>query len=407
MTRKTTLLMALVLLVISLPAFADQPYKINLNGFVNYEMIYDTRQVVASREGDVLLYPAPKKLDAEGNDLNARPSYNLIALSTRLWVGVQGPEIFGARSSAHVEVDFLGTSNDKFNLLRMRHAYARLQWERTDIIGGQYWHPMFVASSFPGVVAFGGAVPYHVLSRAPQLRLTQQMGKLSLSATLLSQSDFASAGPQGNKADYMRNSGVPELFAQAIYQNDQLMLGTTLGYSQLRPSLETAGGYKNNETFAYMTANAFARITLPGVLIKVQGIYGENLSQFVMLGGYGERELIDPLRGTYSYAGIEAMSVWADMETRGEKVRLGLFGGYSETLGSTAAITGAAWGRSNSISHMYRISPRLIIPRNKATLNFEMIYDVAAYGTPDQNYKFAETTAVGNLRTMVSLRYGF
>ncbi len=61
---------------------------------------------------------------------------------TQLGVEVTGPELAGARTSGHVEVDFFGGFPDAnygvtAGLLRLRTAEARLDWKNTSIVGGQ------------------------------------------------------------------------------------------------------------------------------------------------------------------------------------------------------------------------------------------------------------------------------
>jgi hypothetical protein len=405
------LLVKLILpLIITLPgktASPQSPFQIEFHGFVNFEMFYDSRQTVAAREGNVLLFPAAENLDPEGFDLNAVPSFQMSLLSSRLQAAIKGPEILGAKSSALFEVDFLGTAQDKFNLIRMRHALVKLNWENTELLAGQYWHPLFITSCFPGVIHFGGGVPYNVLNRSPQLRLTHKAGNISLIAALLAQSDFSSTGPMGNSSIYLRNSGLPETWTQLIYEKDRFLAGASAGLLSLRPKTQTTVGFQTKENMTSLAGNIFAKYRFEKFQIKVQGTWGENLNHLVMLGGYGEAELIDPEKGIYNYSGIRSMASWVDMETITGKWRAGLFGGFSKNLGSGKPITGNYWARGGNISHIYRIAPRLGYFVEKVSFNLEMVYDVAAYGTPDNQFKFAETTPLANLRILTTMKYNF
>ncbi len=382
-------------------------FDLEFHGYVNSEMSYDTRQVIAGRQGNILLYPAPENLDNDGNDLNDNPSLTYFALTSRLWTSIHGPDILGAKSYAHVEGDFMGTAPDKFNHIRLRHAFIRLNWDNSEILAGQYWHPLFITSCFPGVINFGASVPIHVLNRAPQLRFTYTYDDISFSGTVLTHSDFSTTGPNGPGSEYVRNSAIPESFFQTIYTGNTLTTGASIGYMTLMPRTETANGYKTDEKIGSLMGNLFFKFDLPAVSIKTQGIYGENMRHLVMLGGYGETDFIDANRQIRGYSGIRTMSLWTDIESTGDKWRFGLFGGYTENLGSEKEITGDHWGRGTDIKYVYRVAPRARWIHDNLSLNMELVYDVAAYGDPDNKFNFNETNEVSNIRTLLTIKYNF
>ncbi|MFO7997694.1 MAG: hypothetical protein R6U86_01800 [Bacteroidales bacterium] len=382
-------------------------FQFSFSGYVNAEFFFDSRQMISAREGSVPLFPARVQKDPDGQDLNAVHSTTFSLLSSRLQAGITGPEVFGARSSALVEVDFMGTGQDKFNLIRMRHALIRLNWENTELLAGQYWHPLFVVQCYPGVVAFGSGVPFHVLNRGPQLRLTHKTGALSLTAVLITQSDFASPGPAGTGSAYIRNSGRPEVFGQVILETRGFLAGASLGYLWLRPRTTTSLGYLTNETMDGFSGNLFAKWQGSAASIKLQAIYGENMAHLVMLGGYGEAAMTDPGKNIFSYAGIRNLSVWSDLETNTQPFRAGLFAGFSKNPGSETSLTGASWARGSDIAYMFRISPRIGLFYGKASFNLELLYDVAAYGSPDETFQFGETETADNVRALATIKYGF
>lgn len=387
--------------------FAQSMFQIRFHGLINFEMFYDTRQAVAAREGTVMLFPAGELPDPDGNDMNAVPGFHVNLLTSRLQSVITGPELLGAKSSALFEVDFLGTGPDRFSLLRMRHALAKLNWEKTELLAGQFWHPLFIPSCYPGVVHFGGGVPYNVLNRSPQIRLTHQAGNVSIMAAILSQNDFASTGPNGNSTTYLRNSGMPETWTQLIFEKNRFLAGASAGILTLRPRLQTTRGYQTSENMTSLAGNIFAKYRWDKFQIKAQGTWGENMNHLIMLGGYGEAELIDPDRGIYNYTGIRTMASWIDMETTTGKWRAGLFGGFSKNLGSAVPITGTIWARGSNISHIYRIAPRVGYFIERASFNLELVYDTAAYGQPDNRLRFAQTNQVTNLRTEFCIKYSF
>ncbi len=169
-------------------------------------MFYDSRQTVSVREGHFLLYPKPVLADKDGRDINAVSSFHMLSIQTRLLGRVTGPDAFGAKTSGLIEGEFFGTSDADINGFRLRHAFVRLNWAKTELLVGQFWHPMFVTESFPEVVSFNTGAPFQPFNRSPQVRLTRTLGRWSLAATALAQRDFPSNGPDGVSTIYARNA---------------------------------------------------------------------------------------------------------------------------------------------------------------------------------------------------------
>ena len=58
--------------------------KLSFYGDINPQIYVDTRKVLEGREGEMLFYPLPEVLDANGNDINAVPRLNMVAITSRL-----------------------------------------------------------------------------------------------------------------------------------------------------------------------------------------------------------------------------------------------------------------------------------------------------------------------------------
>ncbi len=233
---KKSFIILLVLLPIVALSQEKEKIKIKISGFVSAETFVDTRKTVNSREGDVLLYPAPKMLDAEGNDLNKRAELFMTTIHSRLNVGITGFQAFGAKGAATVQGDFVGTSTDKTGLFRLRHAFVTLDWDKNQLTAGKYWHPMFVTSCFPHILNWGAAVPFHVLSRAPQLRFTHKFHGGYWLIAALSEMDFKSPGPDGANVKYIEQAAIPEFSGQVKFDiGDKFAVGATAGCKFLKP----------------------------------------------------------------------------------------------------------------------------------------------------------------------------
>ena len=172
-------------------------FGINFSGFVNTDIFFDSRQTVMARDGDWLFYPENVKKDPDGKDINANGTFSILSIFTRISGNITGPEIFKAKTSGLIEGEFYGNIPANINTFRLRHAYVRLNWKKTELLIGQYWHPMFVPTCIPETVAINAGAPFLVFSRNPQVRVTRQFGNFRLMLAAITQVDATSTGPEG------------------------------------------------------------------------------------------------------------------------------------------------------------------------------------------------------------------
>ena len=221
---------------------------IKFSGFVKTDAYWDTRQVEAAREGHYLLFPMGENLDAEDKDINAKPNFNMLAIQTRLKGTITGPEAFGAKTGGLIEAAFFGTNEGDVNGFRLRHAFLTLVWQKSSVLIGQFWHPMFVTSVFPGTVSFNTGAPFQPFSRNPQIRWMYNSGNARIIAAAMAQRDFASAGPQGTGSMYLRNSATPNLHLQFQWDTPDMILGVGGDWKTLTPRLSTVGANGPHKT---------------------------------------------------------------------------------------------------------------------------------------------------------------
>ena len=105
----------------------------------------------------------PESKDQNGDDKNAVPNLNILAVQTRLKGTITGPDAFGAKTGGVIEAAFFGHSNSDVNGFRLRHAFLTLKWTNKTLLMGQFWHPMFVTDCFPGTVSFNTGMPFSTL----------------------------------------------------------------------------------------------------------------------------------------------------------------------------------------------------------------------------------------------------
>lgn len=409
----------------------ESKFGITLSGFVKTDMFYDSRQTVSIREGHFLLYPDNVSLDADKKDINAKSGFNILSIQSRLKVTATGPEVIGAKPTGVIEADFFGNENSNFsdvNGFRLRHAFVKLNWESTELLAGQYWHPMFIAESFPGTLSFNTGSPFQPFSRNPQIRLTKTFGRLKLTACVFTQRDFTSIGPEytfsNNKyisistasSKYLRNSGIPDLHFQMQYKQDssKFLVGAGVDYKIITPELYTINNsatnkYASDKTLGSLSAIGFANIKLKPLTIKLEGVYAQNAYDLVMIGGYGVKDITDTATGKKEFTNINTVSFWTDIQTNGQMVQFGLFCGYTKNMGSKDSIKSTIYARGSNIDYVYRVSPRVVYIAGKLTFGLEGEYTFVMYGKAngDNIGRVTNGNAISNTRALLAIIYSF
>ena len=401
-------------------------FGINLSGYVKTDMFYDTRQVVSIREGHFLIYPEGPKPDINGKDINSKDHFNILSIQSRFTARITGPDLLKAKTSALIEADFFGNENMNFsdvNGLRMRHAYVKLNWTNTELLAGQYWHPLFVPECFPDVISFNTGSPFQPFSRNPQIRLTQKVNNFKLIIAAATQRDFSSNGPEGVNPKYLSNAVLPDMNIHwqysRIYENkNELFLGVGAEYKRLVPRLSTQADINTkdgkdtlyiagDETVKSFALTAYGKLRLKPVTIKAYAVYGSNLFDHVMMGGYAVKSVDLINQWTYSYTPVKNFSAWTELYTNG-KIQAAIFAGYSKNLGTEDNNTGVYYSRGVNIKSVYRIAPRIIINLEKIRIAPEIEYTAAQYGTTDSGgIVNTNIKNVSNLRLLLALYHFF
>ena len=413
MKKIVLFLMICVASGIMLQAQESPKFNVKFSGFVKTDIFWDSRQTVSVREGHFLLYPRNESLDVNGEDINDKANFNMLSIQTRLRALATGPDVLGAKTSAFVEGAFFGAINSDVNTFRLRHAFVKLAWTETQLLVGQYWHPMFNTKCYPGTVSFNTGAPFQPFSRNPQIRLTQKFGDFNLTLTALSQRDFASNGPIGGNSIYLRNTGYPAFNLRFEYNKidkdngTEFLIGISANYKALTPRLVTPENYKTSNTANSASFTGFVKYKNKKITVKANGFYGGDAFNMTMLGGYGVTTLSDTSGILEEYSCVRNASFWTDFHTNGKTWQFGLFAGYSKNLGSDNDIVGDYYSRGGNIDHLYRISPRVIFNAGKFRIAPEIEYTVAAYGSTQANGTVEDAKEIGNVRVLLGVYYFF
>ena len=379
--------------------------EIKISGFVKSDFFVDSRQVATFREGHFLLYPLNESLDANGEDINAKASFNALSIQSRVTAKLFGPEVLGAKSGGLIEGEFFGTSDADVNGFRLRHAYVTLNWENTGLLFGQTWHPMFVTDVFPQVVSFNTGSPFQPFSRNPQIRLTQSFDKFNLIAALLTQRDVTSNGPAGFSSSYLRNNLIPSAHLQLQYKSESFVTGAGVDYKTLIPRISTTKNYKTDETVSGLSGLLYAKYTFSGFTWMAEGVYGQNLTDLLMLGGYAV-SAIDTATGIEEYTPLNVYSVWTDL-SYGKDIQPGIFIGYTQNLGADDKIVGTYNTRVSNIDKIFRVTPRVIFNFSKVRFATEVEFTSTSYGKTDEFGKVNDTKDILNIRGLIAVYYFF
>jgi hypothetical protein len=414
----------LVFLMVIIPFLSfsqgDGSFGIKWAGFVKSELIFDSRQSVAARQGQFYLYPKNILPDADGNDINAKSILQMFSIQSRLKLMITAQDVLGAKTSGLIEGAFFGNIEPNINSFRLRHAFVKLAWPNTELLVGQYWHPMFITKCFPGTVSFNTGVPFQPFSRNPQIRISQDLGKFKIIFAVISQIDFVSSGPDGPRAKYLRNTVLPESNLRFEYlsqfkEGHEFYMGVGGNYLSLTPRLQTETNYKTDQTIGGFSGMAYLKVKTPKASFKFEGVYGQNLYSLLMLGGYAVHGITDWKKDFREYTPVKTLSLWTDIHSNGKFWQVGLFAGYTKNLGSEESIMAfeplidkmtsednLIYSRGSDIEYVYRISPRLIYNPGRVRFAGEIEYTVAAYGQPNFNGEVQNSEQVGNLRFLLA-----
>lgn len=377
------------------------------SGLISTDAFWDTRKAVEGSDGGTFLYPSNVDLDANWVDLNNRTSFNFIAMNTRLTLKINAPDLFGAKLSGMIEGWFMGVSNNDLNGFALRHSLIKMNWQNTELVIGQTWHPLFTERMFPSTVSGNTGAPFQPFGRAPQFRLTQKIAKNNyIMGYLYAQRDQQSAGlaVTGRSTEYLRNSAIPGMGLQYIidYQKEkdnrlihEIYTGLGIDYKQIVPRLKTQDNIATNKKLKSTSYIAFFHYayhfdTQRKIGIKLKSTLAQNTTDLTMIGGYAIKEY-DPkeeidLAEDFDYTNLNILSHIVDLYWIHKKWEFGVLLGTCKNLGSWDMIQDynspiVYFGTATQIGKLYRISPRVKYTHQKLQFAFEPDVTDVLYGT--------------------------
>ncbi|PWE00508.1 DcaP family trimeric outer membrane transporter [Marinilabilia rubra] len=375
-----------------------QDFKVDFHGYVGVDAAVNTRGSVEARNRHIYLYPKNEEPGDAGEDLNDYRQFDVDASHSRFGLHVSGPELKGFQTSALIEGDFLGKGNGDNNF-RLRHAFVKFAKETWSLTIGQTWHPLFLTENFPHTVNTNAGAPFHPLNRTPQIRLTFNASESTqLLFFLLEQNNFRTSG---FGSDGTERALLPEMDAQLKWKSGGAWAAMTAGFKTLAvpntgTSPEKVSSYHMNASFKYK---------FPKFTFKMEGVYGSNMSELVMLGGVGQSVADD------DYVALETGSVWTDIHSnKSDGLQPGLFAGYTANMGAPeeVVVNSDLSLSEGKVASVLAIAPRLKYIMGKAWIGAEWMMTRAEWGSDFDNYGVpADTENFVNHRLLLSLRYNF
>lgn len=391
------------------PAMSQQSdFKFKFYGRIRADLFYNTRANEETVDGLFYMYPKDHDYDADGKDLNATPQGNMYMLYTRLGVDINGPKVGKAATSAKIEIDFRG-SGSTYAVPRIRHAYIALNWKESQLLVGQTWHPLFGEVS-PNVLNLSTGAPFQPFNRSPMLRYRYLGNKtLQLTGAAIWQLQYNSAGPAGKSYSYLKNSGVPELFAGIDYVHDGLRLGVGAEFLSLMPRQrsEVDGKiYRVSERVNTFSAEAHIKYASPLWTASAKTVYANNLAHLSMLGGYAVTD-IDTRTSECKYAPFRHSMTWLNF-VYGHKWQPGVFLGYLRNLGTGRRIAGSIYGVGLDVDSVIASNWQLSYNVPAWKFGIEFSTSTASYGSlRPADGKIVDTHSVTNYRVLAVAMFMF
>jgi len=413
----------LISLTISTFLFADEAVNhMKIYGFIRNDFYFNSRVNTESTDGLFYLYPKPISVNLENVDVNAVPQAVMLSLNTRIGIDLKGTTVFSANSSAKIETDFAGSGSMYF-IIRIRHAYFKLNWEKTELMVGQTWHPLFGNVS-PTVLECNTGAPFQPNNRSPQIRVIHNLNSsVSLIGAMAYESQYLSLGPNGASACYLKNAMIPDLFLGTEYKTTHWTSGASLDFKTIKPSIEE---------ISTVTAAVYSQYTNRKFQLKAKSFLGENLTDQQMLSGYGVSG-VNPLNGEATYTNFNVISSWINA-VYGKTWQVGAFVGLSQNLGTNKNLLANSDGKFTTygngmydkstlnsqlintdtgyfeklmLDRLYRIAPNITYNLPNFNLGIEYDFTSANYGTLQNNGRVSNPYTISNHRVIATVSYFF
>lgn len=414
--KKNLLVILFITGFISVSAQDDsRNIKLKFSGFVRGDVIYNTRNSVAALEDLFFLYPKDHLYDELGNDLNAQPTSGFYSLSTRATLDVSGAKVWNSDLSGKIEADFAGTAGVGGTpaIVRLRLAYLKMDWDKSSLLIGQTWHPMF-GNIQPEQLTLSTGAPFQPFNRSPQIRYDYRMKNFVLTASAIYQLQNNSVGFEGKSNVYSKKAILPELNGIIDYKYHSIQAGLGINFLTLKPrtqSIVNGKIYKVEEILHSISYMAYFKYTEQLLSIGLKTVYGQNNTHLNMLGGFGVYS-IDPVTGKCDYTNFNYGSSWLNI-AYGKMYKGNFLLGYTKNFGTEKSLVEGStmYGNALTIDNMYRLAGNFSYNVSHFSIGLEYEFINANYGDEEtfdwKEGKYSSTHSITDHRITGVIKYNF
>ena len=392
--KRLTIAAAALLFAVAANAQNETPATVKVGGFIRDYAHLDTKEMVAGT-ADLFSY-IPKETQAD--DMT---TYHYTAMTSRLWVTADGYKYGNMTANARIEADFYNglTNVTGTAVFRLRQAFMNLSWNREDgskigsLKAGQAWHPM--AADMPDVFSLNTGAPFGPFSRTPLIQWDAPLaGNLSYTLAGVWQMQYTSCGPGGASADFIKFSGIPELYFGLNYKAGNALFRVGYDFISLKPYKNVGNRVNSSLVFAY------GQYSKGLFTAKAKTTFGQDGSHLNLTGGYAITG--GTKKEDFEFTSSTSSSTWMTL-SYGKKWQGVLFAGYIKNFGVGKEITGDYFFCKNSfknVNSVWRLTPTVLRNIGKFTVGVECELTSAQYGA----LSLADGTCAENTHNVLNTR---
>lgn len=419
MKRALIFLAALTSAFSSVAIAQDSPATLKPYGFIRNFAIYDTRETKSGTENLFLYVPLDEKI-INGNDINAVGNFNFQALTTRIGLDLKGYKIGKTGIDGKIEADFYCLNSGKnIAIMRLRQAFFTMMWNGLGSNGnidlrfkmGQAWHPM--ADEKPYEISLESGTPFSPFSRTPLALFEATFNKkLTLSAALINQLQYRSAGPDEKSAQtnkYIRHTA-PEAYFGIAYKTGGFISRAGVDILSIRPHYGyNNAGKKYDEWLTTVSPMLYLEYSKNLFKINFKSVLAQAGEHLQLMSGYAVSGVKDD--GISNEYTPNLSSVNYISAQYGKKFQIMGMAGYIKTLGTLKDVTGDIYFSGNGglgINSMFRVTPTVAYHLGKFMLALEYDLTMAEYGkTWDARLIPQDCHWVNNHRILLCTKFSF
>lgn len=353
-----SLVKALLLSVMTLTGIVgfsqNKNYDFEFYGWINPQYFLNSRHTAGARDGLLSLYPLPPRYSEDGKDLNAKSNHNFSAATTRIGTRIHLNNVANLQIVGNIEADFTGQSDANMHLLRLRQANVKISRNETlSLTAGHAWSVFCVPEMMPQMQELNNGTPFHPFSRLNQLRLDYRpINNIKLIGSLGWQKDYALIGINHTRDNKQQlATRIPEVNLQFQFLDENILAGLTGEMKSIQPREEY------NDKLTTYAFNAFVNYKTDKLNLKLQALWGENMNDYCLFGGFYSKERNEEPKG-YDYKPTDINAVWFEAIVYSGRFTPAIFLGYA-SHGSKNNSYIERYGTSMSLENVFRIAPRL------------------------------------------------